>query len=165
MLTLIPADEAVFAWLLGDAPAPADAPPICEGGLAPPEVVAVVARMAARVRPSYDTPSAWMMVADGEAVGLISYKAAPDAAGCVDIGYGTAPAREGRGHASAAVAALVDLSRANGIAGLTAETSIDNRASQRVLERNGFVRTGERDDPEDGAMICWSLTVAQGETK
>ncbi|MBC9034437.1 GNAT family N-acetyltransferase [Sphingomonas sp. JC676] len=162
-MELIPADQAVFDWLLKGAPAPAGMPLVCEGGLAPDAVMPIVADMAACVRPHYSGASAWLAVADGEAVGLISYKAAPDEAGAIDIGYGIAPAREGRGLAIAAVAALAELARANGVAGLTAETSIDNRASQRVLERNGFERSGERYDDEDGALICWSLRLAQGE--
>lgn len=40
---------------------------------------------------------------------------------------------------------------------LTAETGIDNRASQMVLERDGFTRTGERTDPEDGDLYLWTI--------
>ena len=40
-----------------------------------------------------------------------------------------------------------------------AETSVENRASQRVLERNGFVRCGERVDPEDGVLVAWRLRL------
>ncbi|ANB18513.1 GCN5-related N-acetyltransferase [Dokdonella koreensis DS-123] len=45
--------------------------------------------------------------------------------------------------------------RTPGINALTAETGVDNAASQRVLVRNGFVQIGERLDDEDGALICW----------
>lgn len=46
------------------------------------------------------------------------------------------------------------------VTAVTAETSVQNQASQRVLERNGFLRTGGRVDPEDGELICWRrLTV------
>lgn len=43
---------------------------------------------------------------------------------------------------------------------VSAETSAGNVASQRVLERNGFVRTGERVDEEDGQLICWQAVIA-----
>ncbi len=162
---LIEADDALFAWLKGEADAPAGVPPVCAGGLAPDVVIGIVADMAARVAPLHAGPSAWLVASGGEAVGLISYKAAPDADGRIDIGYGIAPAREGRGLATAAVAALGELAREQGVPGLTAETSIDNRASQLVLERNGFARTGEREDPEDGALICWALDLAEGNGK
>jgi RimJ/RimL family protein N-acetyltransferase len=38
---------------------------------------------------------------------------------------------------------------------LIAETALTNPASARVLEKNGFVVTGTRIDPEDGALRCW----------
>ena len=43
---------------------------------------------------------------------------------------------------------------------VNAETSIDNIASQRVLERNGFARVGERVDEEDGPLYCWRKVLA-----
>lgn len=34
-----------------------------------------------------------------------------------------------------------------------------NLASQQVLARNGFERTGERFDAGDGQLICWRCVV------
>jgi putative acetyltransferase len=46
------------------------------------------------------------------------------------------------------------------VTAVTAETSVHNHPSQRVLEHNGFLKVGERLDPEDGKLICWKrLTV------
>lgn len=74
----------------------------------------------------------------------------------VEIGYGVAEAHEGKGYASAGVACMVEEAFAHGGAGaIFAETSVHNPASQRVLEKNGFVRTGEREDPEDGPLTQW----------
>ena len=73
------------------------------------------------------------------------------------VGYGIADSRQGRGHATGAVTALLPIVRAAGFDGLTAETGVDNRASQIVLERNGFTRTGERTDPEDGDLYLWTI--------
>lgn len=42
---------------------------------------------------------------------------------------------------------------------LSAETGVGNIASQRVLERNGFIRTGERIDAEEGPLICWEAVT------
>jgi RimJ/RimL family protein N-acetyltransferase len=157
MIELHPADKHTFDRLLnGQSLAPSLA--VCPGGLAPPEVMAIVADMAAKVRADFAGDSAWLVVAQGEAVGLISYKAAP-CDGVVDIGYGIAEARQGRRHASDAVRALADIGRATGIRMLTAETSVDNQASRRVLENAGFRKVGERDDPEDGPLICWALDL------
>jgi RimJ/RimL family protein N-acetyltransferase len=50
----------------------------------------------------------WFVVSGGEVVGSCAIKAA-HVGGMVEIGYGTAPARRGRGHATAAVLALMGL--------------------------------------------------------
>ncbi len=34
------------------------------------------------------------------------------------------------------------------------DAAVNNQASARVLEKNRFVRTGERSDAEDGALVC-----------
>jgi RimJ/RimL family protein N-acetyltransferase len=58
------------------------------------------------------------------------------------------------------VAAIVHLASADrAIEALTAETAVDNIASQRVLEKNDFVRTGHRIDEEDGEVIGWIKTL------
>ena len=37
-----------------------------------------------------------------------------------------------------------------------AKTAINNRASQRVLEKNGFTPCGKTIDVEDGELVLWS---------
>ena len=156
-------DQRGFAWLAGGE-AIADAPTLCPGGLAPPEVLAIVADMAAGVRAGFSGESAWLVVSAGEAVGLISYKQPPED-GVADIGYGIGESREGRGFATGAVRALAEHARSTSIRRLTAETATDNRASQRVLEKAGFLRVGERNDPEDGPLLRWSLELGAGEQR
>ena len=100
----------------------------------------------------------WLMIDGGEVVGACGHKTAPDADGSVEIGYGVAETRRGRGHASGAVAAMVALAANDPrIGALTARTAVANTASQGVLSRNGFIRVGESVDPEDGQMIDWRL--------
>ena len=151
---LLPMTDAHFAWLMGEAPPPRDAPRVAEGGLAPPEIVDLLRGVASEV----GGEAAWMMVVDGakgpEGVGMISIKER-DAKGRWDIGYGVAPAREGRGHATAAVAALKAMAQAQDARGLTAETLPDSGASAQVLRRNGFVCIGQFDHPEDGMVDQW----------
>ena len=155
---LIEAKTEHFAALLrGEAPAPYRP---CDSPLGSPEVLAMLAQLAARIGETF-RPSAWMMVENGEIVGLISPTQALQAAdGSLTIGYGVAPTRQGRGVATRAVADLVAWARSDDrVRALTAETSIDNPASQAVLSRNGFQRVGEREDDEDGSLICWRLPV------
>ncbi|WP_067648047.1 GNAT family N-acetyltransferase [Dokdonella koreensis] len=122
--------------------------------IAPPPVLQMLADVAASVREAFE-PASWLIVDGDEVVGLCSVTRAP-AGGVIDIGYGVAPSRQGRGFATSAIADIVTWAcRTPGINALTAETGVDNAASQRVLVRNGFVQIGERLDDEDGALICW----------
>ena len=85
----------------------------------------------------------WMIgLKDGTHVGDLSFKGLnPD--GSVEIGYGIMDAYQGRGYATEAVAAAVSWALAQpGVTRVEAETDPDNRASQRVLEKCGFVPTG-----------------------
>jgi len=155
---LIEAKTQDFAALLrGEAPAPYR---LADSDLAPPEVLAMLAQLADQIRMVF-SPGAWMIVEDGEIVGLISPTRPLDAADrSLRIGYGVAPTRWGRGVATRAVADLAVWARADDrVLALTAETSIDNPASQTVLSRNGFQVVGEREDSEDGPLIMWRLEV------
>jgi RimJ/RimL family protein N-acetyltransferase len=103
----------------------------------------------------------WMIVADGEVVGLCSYKDAPTADGSVEIGYGIAATRRRRGYATRAAAALLDVARQDAaVRTVLADTAVDNASSQRVLAKNGFQRVGTRTDPIDGELIVWRIDVA-----
>ena len=151
-MQLLPMTDAHFAWYQGEGPEPADTPRVPEGGLAAPEIFDLMRGVALEV----GGEAAWLMVVDGEAVGFIGIKER-DSAGRWDIGYGVAPTREGRGHATAAVAALKDRARALGATGLTAETLPGPGASAQVLQRSGFACTGQFDHPEDGWVDQWKV--------
>lgn len=91
----------------------------------------------------------------GLIVGSGCFKGEPSQ-NAIEIGYGVVEAYEGRGYASAGVARMVEEAFAHGgVEAVTAETSVHNPASQRVLEKNGFQQTGRREDPEDGHLIQW----------
>ncbi|WP_245662152.1 GNAT family N-acetyltransferase [Sphingomonas pruni] len=156
MIELRAMQDGDFAWLLGERPAPANPPAICEGGVAPAEVIELIRGVAAKNREAIGGDVAWLVVADDETVGMISFTRPHDGKR-PEIGYGIADSRQGRGHATAAVTALLPIVRARGFDGLTAETGVGNRPSQLVLERNGFLRTGERTDPEDGDLYLWTI--------
>ncbi len=126
---------------------------VAPGGIAPDDLLNMLRQLARDVGTQF-TPSAWWIIDDGEVVGLCSLKQPPDDAGYVEIGFGIAPSRQGRGAARRAVAQLRSWADAASVH-LTAETHVDNVRSQRVLEANGFVRVGHREDEDDGRMICW----------
>lgn len=155
---LIEASSQDFAGLLrGEAPAPyclADSP------LAPPEVLAMLKQLADHIRVVF-RPAAWMIVEDGEVVGLLSPTQPLNAKDrSLHVGYGVAPTRWGGGIATRAVADLVAWAREDRrVDALTADTAADNPASQTVLARNGFRKVSERVDSEDGPLICWRLDL------
>ena len=148
--------EAIRALAAGHPPAGirlADSP------VAEPEVFVLLADLASELERGF-VPAAWLIVADGEAVGLCSVKAI-DPPGGIDLGYGIAPTRQRRGHAGRAVAAMIEWARGDPrVTALTAETLAQPGASPRLLAANGFVRIGERDDPEDGPVWCWRLDLS-----
>jgi RimJ/RimL family protein N-acetyltransferase len=130
------------------------------GGVDERDTLAIVRRMAGALRAIHDR-GAWMMVADGEVVGLCSYVGAPNAAGEVEIGYGVAASRRNLGHATRAVAAILDAAAEDPkVATVVAMTASVNIASQRPLQRNGFVKVGLESHPEDGEIIRWRRKVA-----
>ena len=159
MISLHAMTDRDFAWLLGEEPR-ADGLTLCAGGIAPVEVTAMLRGVTAEVAATTDKPVAWLIADDGEVVGMTSFtKLGSD--GLYEIGYGVAPAHEGCGVITRAIAALLPILAADGHAGLTAGTSVDNPGSQRVLEKNGFVRTGTRDDPEDALLITWAIDLTK----
>jgi RimJ/RimL family protein N-acetyltransferase len=158
MTHLIPATAADYAWMLGAAPSRPDLHlPI--GGVDAPETLAVIAGVHPRLQEA-GQQGAWMMVADGEVVGLCGL-VRPCANGEAEIGYGVAASRRNRGHATAAVAAMIaDLRTVAGFEALTAFTDVSNLASQGALRRNGFQELGRRAHPDDGEQIEWRLALS-----
>lgn len=154
MIRLVPMTDADFAWLLGEGVGRGGLT-LAEGGVATPAVTAQVRRVTAETAEETSRQASWMIANDDEVVGMIS-STKPAGRRRVELGYGIAPTREGRGHTTAAIAAMIDVARGQGLLGLTAETGILNYGSQRVLEKNGFVRTGIRHDAEDGALVTWA---------
>lgn len=91
-----------------------------------------------------DWYAAWRIVENGsgKAVGDLCFKGLN--AGVVEIGYGIADAFQRRGYASEAVAAMCRWAvKQPGVLLVEAETEPDNRPSQCVLEKCGFVPTGK----------------------
>ena len=79
---------------------------------------------------------------DGARVGDLCFKGRNDD-GSVEIGYGISTAYQGCGYATEAVDAMVLWAlRQPGVKRVDAETEPDNKASQRVLEKCGFLPAG-----------------------
>ena len=75
----------------------------------------------------------------------------------VEIGYSILPEHRRRGYASEAVAALLDWARTQDIHHFVASVAPDNAPSLAIIQKLGFVRTGEHIDPEDGLEHVYEL--------
>jgi len=147
-----------FAWLLGESPTGSVVLDLPRSAIGTSEVLAMLREITRDLSLQDDRPLAWLASEAGTLVAMLSFTRRGED-GRYELGYGAAPDFQGRGVMTRAIATLLPLLSAQGHDGLTAETSIDNPASQRVLERNGFSRIGTRDDPEDGALICWAIDL------
>jgi len=106
------------------------------------DIVALGAFVAAGERYGEQRPFGYYRItqrSDGQAIGGIGFKGAPDN-GVVEVGYGLAPSARGHGFAAEALSALTTAAASHGVARVRADTAPDNVASRRTLERAGFVR-------------------------
>lgn len=159
MTSLLGGTDALYAWMLG-GPAPIDNLSLPPDGASPEPVIAMLREAMKAVR-NVHTHGDWLIVDGSEVVGLCGLKYPADSEGRVEIGYGVTPSRQGLGHAKRALSLMLEeLSHDPKIRRITAETAVGNRASQRVLEANGFIPCGRRVDPEDGELLCWQLPTA-----
>ena len=87
----------------------------------------------------------WKMTlkSGGAYLGDLGFKG-PARENAVEIGYGILPEHEGKGYTTEAVQAVTQWAFGNaGVVFVEAETAPDNKASQRVLEKCGFVPDGD----------------------
>ncbi|MDV5145144.1 GNAT family N-acetyltransferase [Streptomyces sp. SBC-4] len=75
---------------------------------------------------------------DGVVVGGIGFHGPPDELGVATVGYGLVPGARGKGYASEALRALIELARQAGAAGVKGDADLDNPDSHRVMEAAGM---------------------------
>lgn len=92
--------------------------------------------------------------ADGALVGFGGWKGAP-VDGAAELGYAIAPARQGRGLATAVVEELIGRARTAGLVTALAHTLAEDNASTAVLRKTGFTQVAVVDDPGDGPLWRW----------
>ncbi len=89
-------------------------------------------------------------------VGFGGFKGPPTSDAAVEIGYAIAPAFQGRGLATDAVAQMVRRAFADPIVrAVDAHTLGHANPSTRVLEKSGFRKIGEINDPDEGVVWHW----------
>ena len=104
--------------------------------------------------PRPDPWGSYLVRLNGRAIGICAFKSAPTQNEEVEIAYMTFPDFQGRGHATATIAALVEIAEAEGVAPF-ALTLPEENGSNTALRRNGFVYAGEVEDPNDGLVWRW----------
>lgn len=156
-MVLVEVEDADFDWMLRGEPSVRRGYSLPPGGVDDPAVLEIVRVMTRRLHAA-GCRGSWMIVSGREVVGLCSYRR-PPAERRVEIGYGVSESRRGYGHASRAVSAMLQRASGDGIDVIVAETSVANPASARVLQKNGFARTGTRIDAEDGEVNLWERRV------
>lgn len=93
-------------------------------------------------------------------VGCCGFKGNPTADHSVEIAYHTFPEFERRGFASRMAVQLIDIARKSGGARqVIAHTLPERNASTRILQKTGFQRLGEVEDPDDGRVWQWRLKL------
>ncbi len=98
---------------------------------------------------------------DGALVGCGGFHGEPHD-GEVELGYAVAPARQGRGIATAVVGQLVRNARDAGMTIVSAHTLAEQNASTAVLRKCGFTHIGSRHEP-DGEIWRWEMLLAASE--
>ena len=109
----------------------------------------------------WDWYAMWMIeLPDGTHIGDLCFKGL-DANGVAEIGYGILEKYQGQGYASEAVNAAVRWAMQQpGVTRVEAETEPDNPASQRVLEKCGFVPNGKTG--EEGPRFSLKMNISHG---
>jgi class 3 adenylate cyclase len=88
--------------------------------------------------------------------GLIGFKGVPDAEGRAEVGYGIATEVEGQGYMTEALRRLAEWAWTRPeIRGITATVAPENIASQRVLEKSGFLHLGRA--PDEPNLLAYEL--------
>lgn len=98
-------------------------------------------RKAKADRDNYMWHSFWLIIrnSDNTVVGSADFKDIPNEMGEVEIGYGLEKKYEHQGYMTEAVRAMCDWAKKQkNVKHVIAETELDGKASQRVLERCGF---------------------------
>lgn len=122
-----------------------------------PEVISFIVAVARA-----DAPRQWGLYLvfddDGALVGNAGWKGEP-VDGVAELGYTVAPARQGRGVATAVVRELLAHARTAGLREVIAHTRAEASPSTSVLTRCGFTKVDELVDPDDGPVWRWKVAV------
>ena len=97
-----------------------------------------------------------LIVVDKLIVGMCGFKNLPQKDDSVEIGYGIIPSQQSKGFATRAVEVLLTQAFSQiGIKSVIAHTTFSNHPSQKVLQKNGFIKQGSTMNTDDGELLIW----------
>jgi [ribosomal protein S5]-alanine N-acetyltransferase len=131
---------------------------VLDGALPPDLVLDTALHALSEGRPAFwHAPFLYIATHPAGIIGAGGFKGEP-VDGCVEIGYGVAQERRGRGIATMAAVELVRIALAQpGVRTVLAETAVINLPSRRVVEKAGFRWFGQRDTESDGLVDLWRI--------
>ena len=95
---------------------------------------------------------------DNRLIGSGGYKGKPDDEGVVELGYEICTEYRNRGLATEMAKALVENAfKFEHVNLITAHTLGESNASTKLLQKIGFIKTAEINDPDDGLLWKWEL--------
>lgn len=97
-----------------------------------------------------------LIVVDKLIVGMCGFKNLPTEDNSVEIGYGVIHSQQRNGFATSAVELLVKEAFSQiEINSVIAHTDMSNYPSQKVLQKNGFIKQGSTINTNDGELLVW----------
>ena len=79
------------------------------------------------------------------------------------IGYNLHPAHRGKGYGTIALKMLLEIAKADGLAGVQIPIEGDNPASKRIVVKNGgFLEKTVVDEASGGATYCYWVDLSKG---
>lgn len=106
----------------------------------------------------------WVLQTDAEPilVGRGGFKGCPQPDGTIEVGYSVLPQYQGHGYATEAASGLLSWAFSHAeVSHVIAETLLDNERSIRLLEKLGFLRTGQGSEP---GLVRFELPRASYQT-
>jgi [ribosomal protein S5]-alanine N-acetyltransferase len=158
VIRLVPIPAAhLSAMARGEVPAEL-LPNVLADGLPPPHVAQRVLGHLAAGKSTVWVSMYYVLDADGCCVAGCGFKDIPRERQ-VEVGYGVATARRGRGYASAALLELLRIAAASGeVDVVNANIAPENAASMKVARRAGFV-PGETVFEDTERLVVWRRTL------
>jgi [ribosomal protein S5]-alanine N-acetyltransferase len=111
----------------------------------------------ADTRKNYLFSTLWTAIskADNQMVGDLCIIGEPNMAGEIEIGYGTYEAFQNKGFMTEMVAGMIEWAKTQyDVKAILAFTEKTNISSYSVLQKNGFIKVGEKEN-----MLSWKLIV------